>query len=308
MTWGGRGRPTRTTFLGHTGPVESQPWVPLNGVPDEHAALVEEVAEWMAPSLWEWTRGAFTRRVRTGTTSQPRFASYFDAELLRRAERECRFASGFRGISIDDGLEAVQVVVALGRVEHLRLIDFLVRIARGDQARLDDILLESGSAWKVGTRDGHQGLERRVPLGVHQAAEGTIASSGQAGQRLSEAWHAAFGISPNPSHAYALAVRAVEDASVPLVVPRQAGATLGHVIGQLRNDGDWSLPLTREDTAAPTAETVLRMCQALWKGHHDRHGGDPAAPQAVDQSEAETATLLAVPLVHWFMSGAIARR
>ena len=128
-------------------------------------------------------------------------------------------------------------------------------------------------------------------------------------RRARRSWHKqerAFGISPDPTGAYALAVRAAEDAAIPVVVPKQAGATLGHVIGQLAKDGDWSLPLTREDVDATTASIVLAQCRALWKGHHDRHGGTAGAGP-VTQAEAETAVSLAVPLVQWFGSGMVAR-
>jgi hypothetical protein len=134
-----------------------------------------------------------------------------------------------------------------------------------------------------------------------------MASAGAAGIKLAQAWERAFGVSPDPTGAYALAVRAAEDASIPVVVPNQTGATLGHVIGQLAVDGDWSLPLTREDADAPTSSLVLGTTKALWRGHHDRHGGGPGLP-SVAQEEAETAVTLAVSLVQWFASGMVARR
>ncbi|WP_163544335.1 hypothetical protein [Occultella kanbiaonis] len=178
-----------------------------------------------------------------------------------------------------------------------------------DALRAVQEILDAGrSAYTVGRRDRRPGLERRVPGGVQSAAEAVTAGSGRAGERLASAWREAFGLGPDLSKVYAEAVKAVEDAAIPVVVPKQASATLGHVIGQLCKDGDWSLPLTREDSAAPSSETVLRMCQGLWKGHHDRHGGDPNAPAQVSQAEAEAALFLAVPLVQWFTSGAVVRR
>lgn len=50
---------------------------------------------------------------------------------------------------------------------------------------LEEILLSHGSAWKVGTREGHPGLERRVPLGVQEAAEHVMANSSHAGDTSS---------------------------------------------------------------------------------------------------------------------------
>jgi hypothetical protein len=118
-----------------------------------------------------------------------------------------------------------------------------------------------------------------------------MTTPGHAGARLREAWRALYSADANP-----------------VVVPRQAVATLGYVIGRLRDDGNWSLPFTREDPATPTSDTVLGLCQALWKGHHDRHGGDANAPQSVGQEDAEAAVQIAVFLVHGFATGMIARR
>jgi hypothetical protein len=49
------------------------------------------------------------------------------------------------------------------------------------------------------------------------------------------------------------------------------------------------------------------MMQALWTGQNDRHAGQSGYTPST-QAEAEAAVMLAVPLVQWFSSGAIARR
>lgn len=106
---------------------------------------------------------------------------------------------------------------------------------------LEEVLVAGGSLWTVGDRDGLVGLERRVPEGVQAAAVAAMATPGNAGSLLSEAWHAAFGINPDYEKAYSKAVKAVEAAAVPVVSPSHATATLGTVITQLRNQGDWKL-------------------------------------------------------------------
>lgn len=160
----------------------------------------------------------------------------------------------------------------------------------------------AGSAWRVGTRDGLPGLERRVPLGVQEAAEQVMRASGSAGERLSEAWHAAFGVSPDPSRAYGLAIKAVEDALKPVVSPEDAQSTLGKMIGVIRGQAGWSLALQRASERAQPSDVLVAMLRTLWDGQVDRHGGDPAAAR-ISQEAAETAVLLAVPLVYWFTSG-----
>ena len=278
-------------------------WRPMGQLDSEASALHEGVPIWLQHSVWEWLRVALMYP--SGGYLRVR------QDLLASIDRQTRRPLPLTAVAEGGGISSIRS--ALDDNGVLQLIDYCLAHQEeinwaADPDVLERGLLEGGSAWRVGTREGFPGLERRVPEGVKEAAEQAMATPGHAGARLSEAWHAVYGVNPNPTHAYAMAVKAAEDAAVPVVVPKQAGATLGHVIGQLRNDGHWSLPLTREDPAAPMAETVLRMCEALWKGHHDRHGGDPAAPKAVGQDEAEAAVHIAVFLVHGFASGMIARR
>lgn len=284
-------------------------WRPL-GFDGEAAAdydvLNDGVPPWMASSIWQWVRMHMSRSVRSGVgAGHP--SLYFSVETAREVERVCRLHIGYYSTDLTRGLDATRAAAERAGAE-LRVVDYLLSRSTSNEDTLERVLKEGGSAWTVGTRAGVPGLVRRVPEGAQINAESVMASAGQAGARLRQAWERAFGLSPDPTGAYAFAVRAVEDATVPVVVPKQANATLGHVIGQLKTDGDWSLPLTREDDEAPTCETVLRMCQALWKGHHDRHGGVPGAPETVSQEEAEAAVTLAVPLVQWFASGQVARR
>lgn len=176
-----------------------------------------------------------------------------------------------------------------------------------DNDVLEEILIAGGSLWKVGQRDGVAGLERRVPKGVQQAAEQVMSTPGHAGTLLSEAWHAAFGLNPDFGKAYAQSVKAVEAAAIPVVSPNDAGATLGKVIGTIRADGNWSLDLTREHLTSTSAAVILGMAQALWTGQSDRHAG-PSDYGPSTRADAEAAVFLAVPLVQFFSSGAVARR
>jgi hypothetical protein len=176
-----------------------------------------------------------------------------------------------------------------------------------DNDDLEEILLAGGSLWKVGVREGVAGLERRVPEGVQTVAEQVMGRPGNAGSLLSDAWHSAFGISPDFEKAYSKAVKAVEAAAVPVVSPNHSGATLGTVIGQMRADGDWKLDMTREHSTHTTHQVVLGNMQALWTGQNDRHAGQPGYTPST-QAEAEAAVMLAASLVQWFTSGAIARR
>jgi len=269
-------------------------------------ALHEDVPPWLAESFWDWVRVHMTTR-ESGSYGGSGF-DVFQPHRLREIERICRIHAPYKGESVHEGMRMLRrVSEATGA--QLRVADYLLSIGCAD-TRLSQALTQAGSAWTVGERAGRPGLVRRVPEGVQLNADSVMANGGRAGARLAEAWERAFGISPDPTGAYALAVRAVEDAAIPAVVPRQDGATLGHVIGQLRSDGDWSLPLTREASGSPTSAIVLSLCGALWHGHHDRHGGreGPDVSCTVSQEEAEVAVTIAVTLVQWFSRGLVARR
>ncbi|CAM3356870.1 hypothetical protein OCAE111667_05285 [Occultella aeris] len=208
-----------------------------------------------------------------------------------------------------------EVIAALNDREFLQLIDWclLPEVWSNLRRDLDTFLLKGGSAWTVYDRTDENdndefGLERRVPEGVQVAAEATIASAGHAGERLAQAWHHAFGVNPNPSAAYRDAIRAVEDAMKNAVSPNDNTATLGKMLATIESQKNWTLPLQRTDPRAEPAVVIVGMLRALWVGQADRHGGDPAPALAITQEAAETAVMLAVPLVHWFTSGHAARR
>jgi hypothetical protein len=171
--------------------------------------------------------------------------------------------------------------------------------------RLEDILEQAGSEWRVTTRDGYWALEKRVPEGVQTAVEELVAKSGSAGLLLNEAWHAAFGRDPDPELAYSKAIKAVEEAAVSVVIPKDATATLGKVANAMRDQNDWRLSLS-DDVRNPSADVVYKMVRALWSGQEGRHGGN--GHRAPTQEEGEEAVMLAVPLVQWFRAGSVVRR
>ncbi|WP_156371223.1 hypothetical protein [Nocardia arizonensis] len=105
---------------------------------------------------------------------------------------------------------------------------------------VDDVLRDGRSVWMVSEK--RDSLERRqdptVTAAVRQAGESAVAADrNAAGAHLQVAWDAAHRFRPDPSTAYREAILAVEAAAIPVVVPTQAGAALGHVLGQLRNQG-----------------------------------------------------------------------
>lgn len=285
-------------------------WVPFGMDDDEvevHTALRADIPDWLETSLWNWIRREFTSttRHRSGGSS-----TTFKTEFLRKCERVLRISVSWNGSS---GYDIAAPFGALksaysGKddIEVWRLVDFcLAENYNPGKDSLRSILIDAGSAWTVGERFGKLGLVRRMPDGVVDAAH-TAFSYGSAGKRLALAWESAFGVNPDPEAAYSRAVKAVEDAAIPVVSPKNSSATLGTVIGDIRNGGGFSLPHLREHKDAKTHEVLLSMLQMLWTGQHDRHGGpSTVAVPNVTQEEAESAVLLAVTLVGWFETGKV---
>lgn len=286
-------------------------WRPMGQAEDEAGALYEGVPTWMERPLLEWLGRRTVRSTSDGYVRDVAFVDKF--ERLRRATYPV--TDHFKAAGV--GAFRAEWRNSWGEFDDtlLQFVDYCIATenaftrARNDE--LEAILSECGSAWKVGTRDGFAGLERRVPLGVQDAAENTMTTAGHAGNRLSQAWHAAFGVSPDPSKAYSLAIKAVEDAAKHAVTPNDALATLGKMNNVIRDQADWSLPLQREDSTFSTKDVLLAMSRSLWAGQVDRHGGTDTPdtpPIDVTKEAAEVAVMLAVPLVQWFTSGAADRR
>ncbi|WP_157104417.1 hypothetical protein [Nocardia kruczakiae] len=285
-------------------------WAPF-GLDDEEVAartaLDPGISYWLANSLWEWV---LERLIRNSTDTAVGKVIWWDMEKVRRCERVLRVpvpvVFGDTALDADSALDHLRRT--FGKTEKLswQLVDLCLSSATSSAAsKMENILTEAGSAWTVGQRQGKRGLVQRMPDGVVAAADKAF-TYGDAGKRLASAWEAAFGVNPDPESAYSRAVKAVEDAAIPVVSPKNKSATLGTVIAEIRNGGKFKLPHLREHADAQTHDVLLSMLQMLWTGQHDRHGGPSAvAVPNVTQEEAETAVVLAVSLVGWFATGKV---
>lgn len=278
--------------------------------------LFDGVPPWMHKSLVAWLENML---------GDVLMAKESGLDVLHRAERALRIQVPLTAGSTDYGVSISLIRFFSGR--ELVLTDYVLSTVPLERlggwegirssldsphsvfAQLETLLKEAGSKWQIGVRSADVlGLVQRVPEGVDEAVRHTIEESGPAGMRLANAWASAFGIAPNPSQAYSLAVKAVEDAAVPVVCPKDSAATLGKIISQMRNAGGWNLPLAREDEHATTGATLISMMKMLWAGQADRHGGNPDPALEITQEAAEVAVMTAATLVQWFGSGAVARR
>jgi len=170
-------------------------------------------------------------------------------------------------------------------------------------ADLNRILTESGSNWEVVVdrikvderryRDERR-LQRRSPISATEAITSLADSTKRAGEHLSLARTSAFGREPQPDRAYWEAVKAVEAATIPVVLPDAKKPRLGQVIGELRNAPEkWTFVL-EEDVPGlfgnkpvrdlSSVESVIVMLDLLWRNHIDRHAvGDDQPARPVSQ-------------------------
>lgn len=239
-----------------------------------------------------------------------------DPSIMEEFETRTRRETSLVGLFSREG--ASVLYEAMEEEEFLDFLDYLVArvgiqnaelaaagIAEEDirdpLVELELILSDGGSEWRVGSRDGFAALEKRVPEGVAVAAAEAITATGTAGALLAEAWHSAFGRSPDTEEAYEKSIKAVEEAGAHIVAPNNKRATLGSMVRDMKAQKDWKL-----DLPTPDADVPVKMAEALWIGQESRHGGN--GYRKPTQAEAEAAVLLAVPLVQWFSSGGLAHR
>lgn len=310
-----RESPVLSVSRGNMLDVTEETWRPL-GVDTEaktveYDALHDGVPNWMWDAYWRWVRETLTihRRYSDGSGSVPMAREKLAEELCQTLRiplsnirvRHVELAAGKKQLS----------TVTKAVVEHpqpLQVADYLLAFANhANSEQLDALLTRSKSAWTIGTRAGRPALVPRVPLGVQVAADSVMARAGRAGVRLAKAWEELYRLEANPSAAYGLAIKAVEDAAVPVVSPANGRATLGTVLAQMEQQTDWQLPMEREHDRAPSRDVLIGMMRMLWHGQHDRHGGQPSVPGDVTVEEATVAVSLAVTLVNVFNAGLVAR-
>ena len=282
-------------------------WRPLGIDSDEeiaeYDALHDGVPEWMYSALWEWVRSEIT-------IGKKDYATKGSVQRLdRRIVEPMLQTLQIRIPDVRNSFHPIHdVIITLQDTsKDLQVVDYI--LAHSDRAKadkLEEILTRCKSAWTVGARSGKRGLVRRIPLGVQVGVDSVIKRAGRAGKHLAKAWENLYGIQQNSSEAYRLAILAVEDAAIPRISPSNQKATLGTVLRDLENQGDWSLPMRREDERAPSKDVLIGMIRLLWHGQHYRHGGQ-AGQEPLSEQEAIVAIGLATTLVHWFDAGIVVR-
>jgi len=189
----------------------------------------------------------------------------------------------------------------------LNLVDGLLQI-RGSASngkRLARLLDTAGSVWTVA--EDYHSLVRVVSDEAQATYEAAVSVADEAAKELKVAWTNAFGRNGDPSDAWDHAIKAVEDVLIPVVVPNQSKPNLGHVLGQLRNQGGaWEMVLPGQDQSNDVAPFVA-MLELVWP-NHDRHGGGPTPKRTPSEPEARAVVTLVATIVQWHREGWVVQK
>jgi hypothetical protein len=242
--------------------------------------------------------------------------------FLREIERTCQIPVPWQS-GLNGAANGVWQAMYRDRELAVRVIEYalgdmmLGYDAQGTSAaavELSRALHQAGANFEV-VPDGNTinyRLERRTIPAAGAAARAQTSLPGNASDHLGKAWSAAFGREPNASTAYSEAVKAVEAAAIPVVLPNDSLATLGKVVAQLRaTPQKFSFVFVRDASPAngvtlSPLEVVIALVDLLWSNQTDRHAaGDPQPAVPVTQAQAEQAVNVALTLVHAFRSSVV---
>lgn len=190
----------------------------------------------------------------------------------------------------------------------LNVVDFLLsRLKDRDEIqRLTRVLDEAGSVWTPGLSGDHRywELQERVEDALQATYTSAASARDNASTHLSRAWSEAFRRDPNASAAYDEAVKALEAAFQPIVLPSDATATLGKVVSAV-NDKPVKFA-TALDGKGDGPEGVLAVVSSLnliWRTQVRHGSGTEGAPTTVTIEQARDAVGLAASLIQMVRQG-----
>lgn len=272
--------------------------------------LHEGVPTWLEPSLTDWLWDFIGR----GRNPNMDFVNGF--EMAARLKPALSRANGWASAR-SDLLERIEE----NHIFAFDVVDFALFSLKdrrpGDQIeiahRIATALHAAGSVWAVAPRQDQDGQEEGFRLVRRELAEARSAvrrlseTPGRAGDFLAASWSSVAGRDPHFGDAYDKAVKAVEAAMHPVVVPQNAKATLGTMRANIRDKPEkWAF------RPPVSYDLLMTMSGNLWTGHL-RHGTDERFGTAEDArtdhtvEEAEAALHLAIALVGFFQGGCVSR-
>ncbi len=261
-------------------------------------ALHDGVPSWMKRSIDSWIReeiakGSGYAGVVANVNTIERLERLLRVSLIGTDSLYKMLGSLFSRLDVNEDLK-------------LDVVDGLLQIGTpltNNVRELDNILEQSGSKWKVATNEGTPKLEERVDDSVIVAMDDLATQTGDASKYMRLAWNEAFGRNPNPSSAYSNVVKAVEAATWGTVTPNNSRATLGTIIGELKNNPENYKISIKEDSQYKGIKTITQDLSLIWRGQTDRHGtSNPVAPT---QEAAEQAIFSGLSTCQQFTRGLI---
>ena len=257
---------------------------------EEFFRLQQGITDGLLLSVLEWTASQYT------VADRPFIHEGRLGHLERLVDRHI--------VSLDgrDDTDELLEVLAADRDLLLDSADVALKWAdERDAALLETYFGEARSAYVVvEINDGEHEIQLRQSQEMVALIESEANEPGRAAEHLRKACSKCFGLHPDLNEACFEAVKAIEVAGAPVVIPDELEPTLGKMCSAVRDKPDkWETDSGFEGSV----QTVLGMMAMVWKGHL-RHG-DEDAPLEVSQEAAEMTVQTAVLLVGWFRSGRI---
>lgn len=196
-------------------------------------------------------------------------------------------------------------VVSWAAREEDRLLDLADALLQfTDGTALEFMLSVGGSAWKV----DHNRLVRRVDKAAQLAYDEIANQSNPAATEIRTAWAEAYGRDPDPSDAWDHAIKALEFALKPIILPNDQRATLGGVVGKIESQPH-TVPLIIKDNGnkEPTVDPAAALGQVLrlvWP-NPDRHGSTAIRDPSIE--EARAIVQIAIMVIQWVNIGVFDR-
>lgn len=92
---------------------------------------------------------------------------------------------------------------------------------------------------------------------------------------------------------------------IPVVSPNNNRVTLGTALSDMRNQKAWHLQMNSQDFKPASVNLTINMITTLWKGQHDRCGGQIQSSGIVPLGNAIVAVSLSTTLVNLYSSNLV---
>lgn len=265
-------------------------WVPLSVREGrrEAAALSEAFTPAATNSLLHWLEGELGYRSVTRRDDLVLYVATACDVTLNRMDTYSKplVHQLLEPAGNDDGmmLDVVDATLKLGQRDNPTALRTILKVAR--------------SVWTV--REDDRGLVRLVDRAASEAFAAAIRTQDEASNELIEAWSRAYGKEEDASDAWDHAIKAVEAALIPVLVPNKDKPNLGSALGELRSNArHWTFGV---DGDSEGVEKVLRL---MWP-NPDRHAGTERRTPTIE--EARGVLHLAITVVQWTRIGLITKQ